>query len=80
MNLFMVYEKKGDVLKETDLSSALEGAQDLQNIVWCNLLAPAKEELEIIGKRLGIHELTLEDIENLGQLVQTRKLLGDWGR
>ncbi len=64
MTTCYVFNKKSDLRTDFELGATLERFKEQQDVVWINLQEPTPEELKIIGNTLGLHELTLEDLQN----------------
>jgi len=59
----IVFDKKTGEGRDADLEGALAAFEDPRSLVWINLLRGTDDELRSVGGALGIHELTLEDVQ-----------------
>src|SRR3972149_6949645 len=59
-----VYNKAGGLRSDVDFATALHAAKDPANTGWIDLAPPTEEELAVLGRELGIHELVLEDLHS----------------
>lgn len=53
---------RGKLRTDLDLPSILEATRPRDVFGWVDLECPTEEELALLGKHLGVHDLTLEDI------------------
>ncbi len=58
----LVIDGAGKVVPDPGLEGALELGKRPETKVWVDLLAPTAEELATLGKLMGLHPLTLDDL------------------